>query len=118
MGTVNVLIRVYRLEIQSVMLVFHPALRTVAPLTFSLVQLAHPPRVSVQCVAGRGWVLLEAILQDFTTLYLARFRTYKILLDHSKQKPRRGGGLRQINTCRKVPVQVNSDDDILLRRLY
>ncbi len=24
------------------------------------------------------------------------------LLDHPKQKPRRGGGLRQIDTCRKV----------------
>jgi hypothetical protein len=27
------------------------------------------------------------------------------LLDHSKQKPKRGGVLRQINTCRKVPLQ-------------
>jgi hypothetical protein len=25
------------------------------------------------------------------------------LLYHPKQKPRRGGSLRQINTCRKVP---------------
>ncbi len=31
----------------------------------------------------------------------------KILLDHPKQKLRRGGGLRQIKTCRKVPLQVN-----------
>ncbi len=29
------------------------------------------------------------------------------LLDHPKQKPRRGGGLIQINTCRKVPLQVS-----------
>ncbi len=46
-GTLRqVFIRVYRLEIQSVMLVFFdPALWTVAPLTFSLVQL--PPLLCV-----------------------------------------------------------------------
>jgi hypothetical protein len=32
--------------------------------------------------------------------------------------PRRGGDLRQINTCHKVPLQVHFDDDILLWRLY
>jgi hypothetical protein len=37
------------------------------------------------------------------------------LVVHPEQKPRRGGaGLRQINTCRKVPLQENLlDDDIL-----
>jgi hypothetical protein len=30
-----------------------------------------------------------------------------VSLKHPKQKPRRGGGIRQINTCRKVPLQVN-----------
>ncbi len=41
------------------------------------------------------------------------------LLDHPKQKPRRGGGLRQINICRKVPLQVNVlDDDILYFGVY
>ncbi len=40
----QVFIRVYRLELQSVMLVFcDPALWTVAPLTFSLVQCSHHP---------------------------------------------------------------------------
>jgi hypothetical protein len=29
------------------------------------------------------------------------------LVDHPKQKPRRGGGLRQINTCSKIPLQVH-----------
>ncbi len=29
------------------------------------------------------------------------------LLNRPKQKPRRGGDLRQINTCRKVPLKVN-----------
>ncbi len=36
------------------------------------------------------------------------------LLDHPKQKPRRGGGLRQINTSQKVPLQV----DFLRRRHF
>jgi hypothetical protein len=45
----------------------------------------------------------DYILQEFNTLYLTRFRAK--LLDHPKQKARRGGGLRQINTCRKVPLQ-------------
>ncbi len=51
----------------------------------------HPPfpkskyRIYRQCVAVRGWgeVLSSVgdhILQEFTTLYLARFRTYKIAL--------------------------------------
>ncbi len=65
-----------------------------------------------------GWGVLsnvgEHILQKFNNLYMARFRTYKIARP-PKQKPRRGRGLRQINTCRKVPLQVNFlDDDILL----
>ncbi len=34
----------------------------------------------------------------------------KKLLYHPKQKPRRGGGLRHINTCHKVPF---FDEDIL-----
>ncbi len=34
--------------------------------------------------------------------------TYNIAtLHHPKQKPRRGGGYRQINACRKIPFQVN-----------
>jgi hypothetical protein len=39
-------------------------------------------------------------------LYLTRIRTYKLLY-HPKQKPRRGGGLGQINACRQVPLQDN-----------
>jgi hypothetical protein len=59
----------------------------------------------------------DHILQQFDTLYLTRFRAK--LLDHPKQKARRGGGLRQMNTCRKVPLQVNFlYDDILLWCLY
>ncbi len=40
-------------------------------------------------------------------------QNYLKLLDHPNQKPRRGGGLKQISTCRKVPLQLNFlDDDI------
>ncbi len=62
----------------------------------------------IQCIGGEGvWGSVGGhILQEFKTLYLTRFRTYK-MLHHPKQKPSRGGGLRQINTYRKVPLQVN-----------
>ncbi len=69
-----------------------PVLWTVATLTFSLAQ--------VLSLVG------DYILQEFNTLYMTRFRTYK-LLDPPKQKPRRWVGLRKINTCHKVPLQVN-----------
>jgi hypothetical protein len=66
-------------------------------------------RIYRQYVAGRGRGVLspvgDHIMQEFNTLYLTIFRTSK-LLDHPKQKPRRGGGLRQINTFRKVHLQV------------
>ncbi len=48
----------------------------------------------------------DHMLQEFNTLYLTRFVEPTKLLDHPKQKPRRGGGLRQMNTCRQVPLQV------------
>jgi hypothetical protein len=71
------------------MLVFSTQLcmGTVAPQTFSLVQLPPPLPVSEysiyrQCVAGRGWGLLhpigDHILWEFDTLYLNRIRTYQI----------------------------------------
>ncbi len=66
-------IRVYRLEIQSVICISW----TVATLTFSLLQLTSPspfrvPKYNIykQCVAGRGWVVLslvgDHILQEFS----------------------------------------------------
>jgi hypothetical protein len=114
------------MDIQSIMLVFSIQLCTVAPLTFSLVQLPpHPPfpvskyNIYRQCVVWR-WCsegvesCRDHILQEFYTLYLTRFRTNKIARLHPKQKTRRGGGLRQINTCCKFPIQVNFlDDDII-----
>ncbi len=122
----QVFIRVYRLEIQSVMLVFSTQLSELLPLLPSLWFNSPPlplPWVKVQYIQtvcdleGGGGVsspVGDHILQEFNTLYLTRIRTTK-LLDHPKQKPRRGGGLRQIHTCRKVPLQVIFlDDDSLL----
>ncbi len=45
-------------------------------------------------------------LQEFGTVYFIDSEPTK-LLNHPKQKPRRGGGLRQIKTYRQVPLQVN-----------
>jgi hypothetical protein len=50
----------------------------------------------------------DHILQEFNTLYLTRFRTYKIAIDHPKQKPRRGGGGTQTDkNLAQSPLQVN-----------
>jgi hypothetical protein len=58
--------------------------------------------------AGEGIRMCGEHLQELYIVYLTRFQTYKRkLLYHPKQKPRRGGGLRQINACRKVPLQDN-----------
>jgi hypothetical protein len=60
----------------------------------------------------------DHILQEFDTLNPPDSEPTK-LLHHPKQKPMSGGGIRQINSCRKVPLQVNFlDDDILLWCLY
>jgi hypothetical protein len=83
--------RVYRLEIQSVMLVFSTPLVNCCPSSFSLTFPTTPPipKVNVQyiqtvCSCGRGWgggvelCCRPYILQEFNTLFLTRFRTYKI----------------------------------------
>jgi hypothetical protein len=83
---------VYRLEIQSVMLVFSTQLCEF--LTFSLVHASPPPPATHPCVKeqfyrqtvcgweGVGvWVLSpvgDHILHDFNTLHLTRFKIYKI----------------------------------------
>ncbi len=84
--------RVYRLEIQSEMFTFFgPALWTIAPLTFSLVRLPPWPPFPksmyniIQTVCGwEGVGVLSCvgdhILQEFNTLFLTRFRIYKITL--------------------------------------
>ncbi len=66
--------------------IFDPALWTIAHLNFSLIQ--EPPRtVYTECGAGRGGggegaelccYVGDHNLQEFNTLLLTRFRTYKI----------------------------------------
>ncbi len=90
--------RFYRLEIHSFMVcIFDPAwellppmdegtiwyLCTAAPLLYLLSDLLPPPMYSIyrQCVTvgGGGWrCSADHILQEFYTLFLTRFRTYKI----------------------------------------
>ncbi len=65
--------------------------------------------IYLQCVAGMGWgcwVLLDTIFCRSLTLCIWSDSEPTILLD-PKQIPRRGGGLREINACRKVQLQVN-----------
>ncbi len=91
-GTLRqVFIRGYRLVIQSVMY-FQPSFVNCCPSNlFSLVQLSPPPPCSlcqstlyIQTVYGweKVWGVLNPgwnnILKEFNTLYLTRFRTYKI----------------------------------------
>jgi hypothetical protein len=53
------------------------------------------------------WVVFETIFCRSLTLCIWPDSEPTKLPYHPKQKPRRGGGLRQINTSRKVPLQVN-----------
>ncbi len=64
-----------------------------------------------QCLAGRGGggvlsCVGDNILQEINILFLARLRTYKIALP-PQTKTQEGRGPQQINTCRKVTLQVN-----------
>ncbi len=55
---------------------------------------------------GGGGVLSRVedhILREFYTMYLTKFRTYKICSTTPWQYPRRRRGLRHINTCHKEP---------------
>jgi hypothetical protein len=109
--------RVYRLEIQSSHGgIFDPALQTIAPLTFSPPSQSQTTLYHTAC--DWEWVRVlscvgDTILQESSTLYLIRFKTHKVALDHSKEKLGAEGGLRPINNCRKVLLQVNFlDNDI------
>ncbi len=84
-----VLNRVYRLEVQSVVLVFLTQLCELLPLQPSLwFTSPTPPPTKVKVhihiqYAGREWRGVELcfgdhILQEIDTLFLTRFRTYKI----------------------------------------
>ncbi len=100
------------------MFVFFIHLCELLALTLSLVYLHPlPPRsVSKSTVytenvwlggGGGCWVLLESIFCRGLTLCIWPDSEPTKLLDHHKQKPRMGGILRKINTCREVPFQVN-----------
>jgi hypothetical protein len=80
-GTLRqVFIRVYRLAIQSDMLVFSTQFCELLRLLSGSTLSPPLPCVKVQYVAGRGPLspVGDHILQEFNTLYLTRFRTYKI----------------------------------------
>ncbi len=63
---------------------------------------------------GRGcWVVFETIFCRSLKLHIWPDSQPAKLPYHPKPKPRRVGGLRQINSCRKVPLQVTFlDNDI------
>ncbi len=89
--------RVYGLEIHSVMLVFSTSLVYCCPSTFSLTSPPLPlPTVNVQhiqtlCGCGGGVGVLSCvvdhILQEFNTLFLTRFRNYKIATPPQTKRP-------------------------------
>ncbi len=96
---------------------FRPLFWTSAPLTFSLVHLPHPFSVWIStglciytvCNGGGGGdlrVVWRASELDSTLCPWPDSEPTKLLY-HYKQKPWGGGGLRQINTCLQVPLQVN-----------
>ncbi len=65
------------------------------------------------CGWGRGMAGFWVVLDQLETIFCGSLTQYILpdsepikLLYHPKQKSRRGGGIRQINTCRTVPVQV------------
>ncbi len=115
-GTLRqVFIRVYRLEIQPVMVVwyFRPSFVNYCPSNLLSGSPPPPPPpfpVSKYNMEGGDvgcWVVLETLFYMSLTLCIWLASEPTKLLDHPKQKPKRGGGLKQINTCDKVPVQVN-----------
>ncbi len=83
---------------------FDSALWTIASLTFSLVHLPHPSPFSQSkstvnidsvCLARVGDVL-SCVGDQLAHSVSDQIQNLKKLLVHPKQKPRRGGGLRQI----------------------
>jgi hypothetical protein len=66
-------------------------------------------------LAERGWEGVELCWRPYSAgaLCILPDSEPTKLPYHPKQKPKREGGLRQINTCFKVPLQVNFlDNDI------
>ncbi len=60
----------------------------------------------------------DHILQEFNTLYLTRFRTYKITYTTTNKNLGGGGGLRQIfmyiSAAKSLYMSIFLDNDILL----
>ncbi len=54
----------------------------------------------------KGIGLCGEYLQKLYTVYSPDSEPTNLLY-HPKQKPMRGGGLRQINNCGQIPLQVN-----------
>ncbi len=111
--------RVYRLEIQSVMLVgtvFRPSFVDYCPS--NLLSCSPPPlfpkskyslyrqRVARRVWGGGVWVVLETIFCRSLTFCFWRDSEPTKFLFH-QTKPRKGDVLRHINTCHKVTLQVN-----------
>ncbi len=51
---------------------------------------------------------MESIYRSYTLSVFDQIMNLQNCFTTPKQKPTRGEGLRQINTCRQVPLQVNS----------
>jgi hypothetical protein len=59
--------------------------------------------LGIKCNFELGYVFIQCVTGG---MGLCGQHIQELLLYHPKQKPRRGGGLRQINTCRQVPLLV------------
>jgi hypothetical protein len=93
MSSLLVFNRVYRLVIKSVILLFSTPLVNCCPSIFSLTSpIPTPTSQSKLTVCGCGgvWVLscvVDHILQEFNTLFLIRFETYKIATSPQTKAP-------------------------------
>jgi hypothetical protein len=74
--------RVYRLEIQSVMLVFSTPLVNCCPLPKVNIQIRYIQSTENVWLWGGGYGVLRSVVdniqQEFNALFLTRFRTYQI----------------------------------------
>ncbi len=111
----KIICRIYwcsRLVIESVMSVFptqlcEPSLWSPSPPPFSQSQCTiYTDSVRLGGGGGCRVVLETKICRSLTLCFWPDSEPTKLLY-HLKQKPRRGGDLSQINTCRKVPLKVN-----------
>ncbi len=118
-GTLRqVFIKIYRLEIHSVMLVFRPSFVNCCPSNIlSGSTLRPPPPLPCQSKVytdivwlGGGWGMLspveDHILQEFNIFIWPDLEPTK-LLDYPQQQTYEGRSLRQLNACRKVPLKCN-----------